>query len=116
METVKENLKKLETKAARKANRKGVAAASRLLAKKAKGRVHRGHGGVPGLLKKSIGSKTKTYRGSGVTVGIIGPRKGFLHVLKGGKRVDPVKYAHIEENGRRIVVAKKSKVLTDGNS
>lgn len=116
MRTLQDTLKKVAPKAAKKSVRKGVSAGTKLLTKKAKARVHRGHGGVPGLLKKSIGSKVKTYRNTGVTVGIIGPRKGFLHVLKGGERVDPVKYAHVEESGRKVIQVKKKKVLTDHTS
>lgn len=67
-----------------------------------------------GLLKKSIGTKVKTYK-SGVVVGIIGPRKGFRRPVivsratkkgerKGtaGVRVvyrDPAKYAHLVHGG-----------------
>lgn len=102
-------------KTAKKALRSGVAKGSRLLAKRAKSRVHKGHGGVPGLLKKSIGQKVKVYK-RGEVVGIIGPRKGFLHILKGGERVDPAKYGHIEEKGRKVVIAKRKRVLSDGKS
>lgn len=114
-EELAKKLEKTLPKTAKKAIRKGVSKGSQLLAKKAKGRVHRGHGGVPGLLKKSIGQKVKTYRRSGEVVGVIGPRVGFLHILNGGKRVDPVKYGHIEEKGRRVVVAEK-RFLSDGKT
>jgi HK97 gp10 family phage protein len=61
-----------------------------------------------GTLKRSIGSKVKTYK-SGTTVGLIGPRKGMgreVVARKGPKagRVefrDPVRYAHLVEFGTR---------------
>jgi len=114
MDELDKKLKRLKSTAARRALRKGVGVGTRYLAKQAKSRVHRGHGGVPGLLKKSIGNKVQTYRNNGVSVGIIGPRKGFLHILNGGQRVDPVKYSHIEEKGRKAVITKKKKVLSNG--
>lgn len=114
MESVNRRLAALENKAAKRALRKGVTAGTKLLAKGAKKRVRRGKGKLAGLLRKSIGSKVKTFRGSGATVGIIGPRKGFLHIMADGRRVDPIKYAHIEERGRQKVTIRKKKVLSDG--
>lgn len=52
-----------------------------------------------GQLRKSLGRKVRTYP-SGVTVGVIGPRNGFL-IVKDGKRINPVKYAHLVELGTR---------------
>ncbi len=112
---VEKQLTKVLPKTAKKALKSGVGKGSRLLAKRAKGRVNKGHGGVPGLLKKSIGQRVKVYKSSEV-VGVIGPRKGFLHILAGGERVDPAKYGHIEESGRKVVIARRKKVLSDGKS
>jgi hypothetical protein len=66
-----------------------------------------------GILKRSLGRVIKTYRQSGATVGVVGPRKGFRVIIK-GKPVDPVKYAHLVEFGRKAVTVKKKKVLSDG--
>jgi hypothetical protein len=119
MESINRRLALLQDKAAKKALRKGVQAGTKVLAKGAKRRVRKGKGGkgkLAGLLKKSIGSKVKTFRGNGVTVGIVGPRKGFLHVMSDGRRIDPVKYAHIEERGRQQVRIKKKRLLSDGSA
>ncbi len=62
------------------------------------------------LLRKSIGYRIKTYKTS--VVGVCGPRRGFKTVIN-GRPHDPVKYAHIVENGRGPVVA-KDKILSDG--
>lgn len=71
--------------------------------------------GETGMLKKSLDRKVKTYRGSGVVVGIVGPRTGLAGARKGGKRltafgrkiaalgVNPGKYAHLVEGGHRMV-------------
>jgi len=56
----------------------------------------------------------KTYRASGVSVGISGPRVGFLEILANGRRVDPVKYAHIVEFGRAAVLPRNVRALSDG--
>lgn len=102
----------------RRITRMAMSAAVRVVAKEAKRLAPRDSG----LLKESIGSKSKTYE-SGVTVGIVGPRRGFRRVvdrkawqsgeraLASGKRqvvyktlkriADPVKYAHLVEHGTK---------------
>jgi len=59
-------------------------------------------------LRKSLGRRVKTYRGSGTTVVIIGPRQGFKAEVTdryGRRRVrDPIRYAHLVEQGHRIAV------------
>ena len=66
-------------------------------------------------LKKSLGVKVKTYRASGVIVGLIGPRRGFreqVGVRTRGKNVgqpvyyDPAKTAHLVEKGTSRSAAK----------
>jgi len=52
-----------------------------------------------GLLRKSLGKKTKTYPDGGVVV-IVGPRYGFKQVIK-GKGKNPVNYMHLVEFGAR---------------
>lgn len=65
------------------------------------------------LLRKSLGRKVRTYKNSGATIAVIGPRPGFERtVMKTGGwdvglgrktikyvRVNPVKYAHLVEGG-----------------
>lgn len=83
---------------------------------------------IPGLLKKSIGVKVKTYK-SGVTVAIIGPRTDyrsvrdpgtgkvvrqtkknatkFAAIAKGGAFIqNPTKYAHLLELGTKKMAAR----------
>jgi HK97 gp10 family phage protein len=82
----------------------------KIILKAAKGRAPR----ESGLLKKSLGSKVKVYRSSGVVVGIVGPRKGFKGevVRKKGRWFpvsvysDPVRYAHLVELGTSHAPAK----------
>lgn len=63
---------------------------------------------VPGLLRRSIGSIIKTYKNSGLVVGIVGPRTGYRTQLgersrgrSAGKAYyqDPANYAHLVEFG-----------------
>lgn len=72
--------------------------------------------GETGLLKKSIGRRVRVYRKSGVVVVVVGPRTGFRKSRAGrvvtalGKKyqaagVNPTRYAHLVEFGRRPVVA-----------
>ncbi len=55
-----------------------------------------------GALQKSIGVRVKVYRRNGAVVTIVGPRWGFGGVYKGRPR-DPFYYAHLQENGHKIV-------------
>lgn len=69
--------------------------------------------GETGLAKKSLGKKVKVYAAKGVVVGVMGPRRGLRKTRSGqkirtalGKRyaqagVDPVKYFHFLETGRK---------------
>jgi HK97 gp10 family phage protein len=66
-----------------------------------------------GLLRKSIGKKVRTYRNSGATIGVIGPRRGFArnrnvlgswnastgHRSINQVRINPTHYAHLVEHG-----------------
>jgi HK97 gp10 family phage protein len=58
--------------------------------------------------RKSIGRKIKTYRNSGTTVAIVGPRKGFKAEVtdKKGRKVlrNPTRYAHLVEGGHKIAI------------
>lgn len=81
------------------------------LNRRAKANIHKGKGSLGGLLKKSMGWKVKTYRSSHTVVGMVGPRKGFLVIRSDGTRVDPVRYAHIEEGGRGAVRPVRKRML-----
>ena len=53
-----------------------------------------------GALKESIGIKVKPYKRGVIIFGVVGPRKGFKRPDPSGKGFrDPVKYAHLVENG-----------------
>lgn len=69
--------KKLRTRVLRKA----VTAAAKFMVRRLKPRTPTD----TGTLKKSHGQRVKTYRGSGVSVGVVGPRIGFE---RDGKRPD----------------------------
>lgn len=95
LQEVLANLDGVAKKVRKKAVRTGVAKAGRLLARAAK--ANSPQGGT-GQLKRSIGSKVKTYP-SGVVVAIVGPRKGFAVVDAKGKKHDPANIAHLVEFG-----------------
>ncbi|MCH8853932.1 MAG: HK97 gp10 family phage protein [Planctomycetes bacterium] len=52
-------------------------------------------------LKKSLGIVVRTYRNSGATLGLMGPRHGFKKVID-GRAANPVNYAHLVEFGHRV--------------
>lgn len=101
----------------RRVARAGMSKACSLVSKEMKRLAPRDSG----LLRRSIGSKTKTYsrgKNRGTTVGIVGPRVGFrqavprtMWLVKGDKRrllrrtktveADPVKYAHLVDLGTK---------------
>lgn len=101
-------LSELSTKRATAAVRKGVDKATQMVSADAKTRVPK----RTRQLRKAIGRRVRKYRAGAVVVGLVGPRRGFRIVLPNGKTVDPVKYAHLVEFGRRAVTAKK-KLLAD---
>jgi HK97 gp10 family phage protein len=114
-----DKLAQMDRKAARVALKKGVNEATKIVLWDAKARTPR----RSGQLRKSLGRLVKTYRGGAIVAGIVGPRKGF-RVQWRGKYIDPVKYAHLVEFGRKEVVAgvgrggKKTgkRLLSDGTT
>jgi HK97 gp10 family phage protein len=80
--------------------RRALASASTLTLRAAKQRAPV----ETGLLRKSLGKKTKTYPNKGTVVVAIGPRTGFRRLVRvKGKLVrrNPTKYAHLVEFGSR---------------
>lgn len=91
-------LSRLKEAVNRRVLRKAVTAASKPVLKEAKAKAPK----ETGLLKKSLGRRTKTYRNSGTAVAVVGPREGFKkEVTVNGKTEvrNPVKYAHLVEYG-----------------
>ncbi len=102
-------LGKLDNRKRNTVVRRSLGIAARPIRKNARARVPV----ETGLLKKSIGIKTKTYRHSGASVALVGPRHGFKvkvgekratlrQALKSGSATkdvfqDPTKYAHLVE-------------------
>ncbi len=98
-DTIKE-LKAIDHKMANKYARRAVSKATGIVLKASKGKVLV----QTKVLKKSLGRKTKTYRNSGVSVGVVGPRAGYRQTVqvRGRKMVrDPRKYAHLVETGHK---------------
>jgi HK97 gp10 family phage protein len=62
-----------------------------------------------GALRNSIGVKVKVYRKDGNVAFIVGPRSGFAGQF-GGRKRDPVYYAHIIEGGHKVVARHSLKV------
>lgn len=89
-------LKKLPDKIARKVARKSVNAGATEIVKAARtnAKVQKDSG----LLAKSMGKKSKTYKAAGVIVSIIGPRRNVEGTHNGKRRV-PFFYAHLVESG-----------------
>jgi HK97 gp10 family phage protein len=110
MDDISRKLARLKDAVANRVMRGAVDKGTRIIAKAAKSNVPQSHG----LLKKSLGSRVRVYRGTGVVVGIVGARGGFLVVDADGTRRDPRKYAHLVEKGRTVVTAVKKKALANG--
>lgn len=94
-------------KVQKRATKKAVDAATKVVLWAAKGRARV----VSGLLRRSLGRKTKVYRGSGRAVGIVGPRtkefRELLRVAKRGKKAgqaiyrSPTQYGHLVDKGTK---------------
>lgn len=103
LKQLRKELLEVPEKLRRKALRSAQTRASRIIITEARSRVPVRFG----LLKKSLGRKSKTYRKSGTVVSVIGPRKGFKTQRVGGSKYDdPVRYAHLVEYGTRHSAAK----------
>lgn len=140
LEEVKKTLLALEAKHFRKATRKGVTAATKLVLSAARANVPK----RTGMLRKSLGRKVVASKGGKGYVGIVGPRKDisdrkraeqqlefeqgkrkkppkarFRKVVKYKGReilVNPVKYAHLVEYGTQAAGVKKKKAMSDGET
>lgn len=93
-------LAQLDRKVGKKALRAGINEATKVVTKDVKSLVPK----RTGQLRKSIGRRVWTKRGGGIIYGIVGPRAGY-RILYQGKYINPTKYAHLVEFGRREVVA-----------
>lgn len=108
MDELRKTLLGLPAQIQRRVLRPAMAAEGRRVAKHARSYVPVRHG----LLKKSMGSKVKTYVQSGAVVAIVGPRSDFKQVIA-GKPVKPSKYAHLVEFGTRAhLIPRRSNVAT----
>lgn len=104
-----EKLAALDKKAVRRALKAGINEITKVVAKDAKSRVPK----RTGQLKKSIGRKVTVKKDGSKVIGFVGPRSGFRVVIN-GVPVNPIKYAHLVEFGRREVVAGKAKGKATG--
>lgn len=86
------NLEQLGSTKARAVSRRALVSSSSTPLKAAKQKAPI----ETGQLKKSLGKRHKTYRGSGTTIVVIGPRMGFKNPETGR---NPVRYAHLVELG-----------------
>lgn len=120
-EAVMKSLANLKGAVQRRLVRGALTAAARVVAKEMKALAPRDSG----LLKKSIGQVVRTYRNKGVTLAVIGPRRGFKRFVNrtradGSKRQvmsDPVKYARLVEFGTEPhALGKGSDLLTKKKS
>lgn len=64
-----------------------------------------------GQLRKSLGLRPRSYRRK-VYVVVVGPRRGFEVRGPNGERVDPAKYAHLVERGRKANRPTRGRVMT----
>ncbi|MEM9752558.1 MAG: HK97-gp10 family putative phage morphogenesis protein [Planctomycetota bacterium] len=88
-------LAELPDKSAPKAARAGLGAGATPIAREARARVNV----ESGILKRSMGRRTKTHR-NGVVVTNVGPRRGVSTEFEGQRRI-PAHYGHLVNNGHR---------------
>jgi HK97 gp10 family phage protein len=93
------NLSTLANRTQRKILRKVVRRVQKPMITSARQIVHR----RSGQLAKSLGTVVRTYKGTSV-IAVLGPRAGFRAVWE-GKEIDPIRYAHLVEQGHRGVSA-----------
>jgi hypothetical protein len=81
---------------------------ARRTAKRAKAGLR---GGRTKALKRSVGTVYRSYKKAGRFAYVVGPRTGFKTKDQFGRTVDPAKYAHLVEGGRKEVRPTKKRVL-----
>lgn len=107
LQDVMKRLRAVDSKVQKKILRKALGKGSKIVLAEEKAQAPR----ETGLLRKSLGRKTKVYRHSGVVVVIVGPRTGMKqdvrrhgrNKLRPARAADPTKYAHLAGPGRRQV-------------
>lgn len=92
-------LEQFKASTQRKIARPGVRAATTLVLRAARQRAPKKAGDRTGALRKSLGQAVRTYKHKGVVFGIVGPRVEHVTTDKYGRKVWPVKYAHLVEFG-----------------
>lgn len=132
LDRFRKSLLALEKKIRNKVTKAGVKAALKPVIQAVKQEVP----ADTGSLKKSIGEKSKSYRGGTVQTAMVGARVGFKReiirtVSKRGKQKiktkrtklgatkrrevrDPAKYLHLAEGGRKAVKAQGGKLVFRG--
>lgn len=106
-------LRDLDKKAARAAVRKGMGDVTKPVNKDAKANVPK----RTGTLRKSIGRKVFVTRGGAQVFGVVKPRGGEKYApIISGRKINPIKYAHLVEYGRVSVKIKDKKVLVAGGA
>lgn len=98
----------LSRTAAKQALRAGMNEVTREVLKEVKSNTPRGRG----QLRKSMGRVVRVLRSGKGVLGKVGPRSGY-RIMVNGKPVDPIRYAHIVEYGRKALTPKKKKVMAD---
>lgn len=97
-EALVRTLKHASPRVAGRVMRGGVKEAVKPIVKKAKAGARKIK--ESGLLAKSIGSVVRTYKLSGNSIGLVGPRDDKSGEYQGKKR-DPLKYMHLVEFGTK---------------
>lgn len=91
-------LDQVSNKIRKKALKKGIAKATRVLRSEARRRAVK----KTGLLRKSLAQKVIVVKKTDTVLGMVGPKRGLKQeVIRDGKHVlsDPVRYAHLVELG-----------------
>lgn len=91
LQALAKRLEAIDKKVAKKAIKAAINQATKILTKEVKARVPVD----TGLLRRSIGRKVKTYRQSGLVIGIVGPRANIV----GDDGDKPSKYGSLVEFG-----------------
>lgn len=101
----------LDKRAGRAAVKKGLNETTKLVLWDARAAVPK----RTGMLRKSLGRKVIVQRGGTKLLGIVKPRSGekYGRVIN-GKKISPIRYAHLVEFGRAAVRVKTKTVLIAG--
>ncbi len=97
---VLEGLRRMSERVEKRAVKRAVRAAAKPIVATIKSNLLQQGSQRSGVTRESIGAVIRSYKGSAITVAVMGPRRGFETTYR-GRAHDPAKIGHLIERGHK---------------